>query len=392
MENHSNFNINEKKLIFGIGFIASMRTLGVSLIIPFLSIYATEIPYTTEALSGIAVGIFGISQTLLQIPMGRLSDRCGRKQIAILGLSIFFIGSILSGLSKNIYHLIFARFITGSGAFSGVTMAWLTDGIDKNRRTSALTYVALGIGIAVIIGFTTSPIIAGKIGIPHLFYLCAALISISIIYILLFMNNQGYDVNYNFHIRIRKDSLSSILRNRDLIRLNLLGFIGSLVHISIFFTLPILIKDKMEITQMWKLYVPISIIGTSFMFYFGQKADEIGIIRVAITAILFTIIGSIIPIFFNSLFSYILSFIIFYSGHSILSPVLPAAVSKHPNTQLNGTVMGILNSSQFMGFSAGGFLSGFMLNFDHRYLFIILLIFLIVSLYSMFRYNDFREA
>ena len=167
----NNMQRNEKKLISKISFVASMRTLGTSLIIPFIAIYAKELPDSTAYLSGIAFGVFGISQAVLQLPMGRLSDKWGRKETILLALSIYFIGTLLCGLSTNIYHLIFARFLSGVGAFTGVSMAWLTDGTDSERRNSALSYVGLSIGSAVIIGFPLSPILAYEYGIPTLFYI-----------------------------------------------------------------------------------------------------------------------------------------------------------------------------------------------------------------------------
>ena len=108
------------------GLLMGIRMLGVSMIIPVFSIFATGIGGSTHELAGVAVGIYGISQTIFQIPLGRLSDRWGRKQATLLGLAIFFIGTVLSGLSTNIYHLIVSRFIAGAGAVSGITMAWLT--------------------------------------------------------------------------------------------------------------------------------------------------------------------------------------------------------------------------------------------------------------------------
>jgi len=164
------FNSEEKKLIGGISLLLSIRMLGTSLIIPVFSIFATEIPESSVTLAGMAVGIFGISQMVFQVPMGRLSDRWGRKEATLLGLFVYLVGTIISGFSTNIYILIISRVIAGAGAVSGVTMAWLTDGITSDRRNSALSYVGMSIGMSVIIGFTISPIVAGNAGVPMLFF------------------------------------------------------------------------------------------------------------------------------------------------------------------------------------------------------------------------------
>ncbi|MDY6968619.1 MAG: MFS transporter [Spirochaetota bacterium] len=386
----NNMQRNEKKLISKISFVASMRTLGTSLIIPFIAIYAKELPDSTAYLSGIAFGVFGISQAVLQLPMGRLSDKWGRKETILLALSIYFIGTLLCGLSTNIYHLIFARFLSGVGAFTGVSMAWLTDGTDSERRNSALSYVGLSIGSAVIIGFPLSPILAYEYGIPTLFYISSALIFISIIFIILFMNNQ--DTEDRCDILIKKESLYAILRDYNIVKLNIIAFLSNLANSSIWFTMPLLIKEKMTITEMWKLYLPISVIGTSLMFYFNQKADKSGTIRTSLIAITFTLAGIIIPIVFINLISYIISFILLYSGNRILSPVITAAVSRYPNNCHKGSLMGILNSFQFMGFFIGGLLGGFMYKFGHQYLFSILFVLFLFCLYSIFTLTDSFEG
>ncbi len=151
------FNSTERRLIAGISLVMGIRMLGISMIIPVFSIFATELPGSTGALAGLAVGIFGIIQILLQVPIGKLSDRWGRKQVTLAGLVIYFVGSVLSGLAQNVHHLIAARLLSGAGAIQGVTMAWLTDGISIHRRNTALSYVGISMGLAVIFGFTLSP-------------------------------------------------------------------------------------------------------------------------------------------------------------------------------------------------------------------------------------------
>jgi len=388
MENNL-FNINEKKLIGSISLLLAIRTLAVSLIIPILSIYAIEISGSTSSLAGVAIGIFGISQTLLQIPMGFLSDKWGRRQTVILGLSIYLFGTILSGFSRNIYHLIVARMISGAGGVTGVTIAWLTDGIDKGKRNSALSYVGISIGTAVIIGFTLSPIIAGRLGLPILFYISGALISFLLLYIVCFIEDNHY--KYNLNINFNKKSISAILKNRDIIRLNLTGLIESLSLTSIFFIMPLLIKNEIGIINMWKIYIPVSVVGTIFMYYFAQKADKNGTVNIALIAILFSIIGVILPILFDDFYSIITSFILVYSGHCILSPILFAAVSKYPNKQLRGSAIGTINTFQFVGTSIGGFMSGIIYEYNYRYMFFVLAIFLCISFFSMHSFRDFKS-
>lgn len=389
LEMRSTFTGSEKKLIAGISLVLGMRMMGVSFIIPVFSIYATSIPGTTATLAGIAVGIFGLTQTLFQIPLGGLSDRWGRKKTTLLGLSLYLIGSLLCGASENVYHLIAGRFIAGAGAVTGVTMAWLTDGIDISRRNTALSYVGMAMGTSVILGFTMSPLIAGRSGIPVLFYLCAGMIFFSVVYIAVSMKSR--DVKHERSIRMEKGQIIRILKNRDLLRLNLTGFVVNLSLNGVFFMMPLLIHREMAIPDMWKIYVPMALIGTSCMYFITQKADVHGAVSISRIAFVLLLAGLAIPILLDQLSGYILSFIFFYSGFCILQPILPAAVSRHPNLHLKGIILSTFNSCQFIGSGVGGLLGGVMLAFDHRYLFIILLFAMLIGFLSMRGFTEYER-
>ena len=385
----SRFNSTEKKLILGISLVMGLRMLGVSMIIPIFSIFATELPRSTKALAGVAVGIFGIMQTILQIPVGRLSDRWGRKQVTIIGLFVYMVGTVLSGASRGIHHLIGARALAGSGAISGVTMAWLTEGVGENRRNAALSYVGISMGLSVIVGFTLSPLLAARVGIPFLFYLCAGIIFVTIIYTLRFTeNHESADDEV---IDIKKENLLAVMANRDLRKLNLIGFVANLNLNSAFFVMPLLIKESMGMSGMWKIYIPMSLTGTALMFYFGRTADRKGTVPVVMIGLVFELAGALTALMINSLPGNIASFILFYAGHCVLSPVLPAAASRHPNTRIKGTVMGLFNSCQFIGSGLGGVIAGALLEFDHRYVFGVVCFFLLTAFISAGRFRNFAE-
>lgn len=385
----NSFDTSEKKLIGGISLVLAMRMLGINLIIPILSIYASEIEDGTSALAGIAFGIFGIMQAIFQIPMGRLSDRWGRKQTTLLGLYIFAIGTILSGMALNIYHLIAARMIAGAGAVWSTTMAWLADGIEPQKRNEAFSYVGIFIGASVFLAFVLSPTIGGRIGYSYLFYICAGLIFISIFYISFNMKNrENGDERVN---TLNKEIIMQIFRNRDLKRLIITGIVMNTSLGINFFTMPILINRHMPVTSMWIIFAPMAIIGTTFMYFLSREADTRGTVPISMIGLSFILISTFIILVMNNLFAFIISFILFYSGFCILSPVMPAAVSKFPNTQIRGTVMSIFKSFTFLGSSIGGFMSGILLETDHRYLFGILLVLLVCALFAISGYNDFSD-
>ncbi len=386
---NSPFNSHERKLITGISLIMGIRMLGVSMIFPVFSIFATSLPHSTATLAGLAVGIFGIIQVIVQVPIGRLSDLWGRKQVTLLGLGVYFIGSILSGLSQSIHHLILARLISGAGAINGVTMAWLTDGVSDGKRNSALSYVGISMGLAVIFGFTLSPIVADKIGIPYLFYICAAIILVTILYTALYLDRGEGLIDES--IEIKKESFLQLMQNRDLLRLNIIGFVGNISLASVFFIMPLLFKQEIGMSHMWRIYIPVALLGTASMFIFGKLADLYGTVPITTIGLAMEFAGIAIMIFFPGIIACIASFVLFYTGHCILSPVLPAAVSRYPNARLKGTVMSIFNSFQFLGSGIGGLASGIITEYDHRYIFIVLVVLVSAAIASLAGYGNFSR-
>ncbi|HSV97824.1 MAG TPA: MFS transporter [Spirochaetota bacterium] len=389
MESES-FNSTERRLIGGISLVMGIRMLGISMIIPVFSIFATELPGSTGALAGLAVGIFGIIQIILQVPIGKLSDHWGRKQVTLAGLVIYFIGSVLSGLSQNVYHLIAARVLSGAGAIQGVTMAWLSDGISIRRRNTALSYVGIAMGLAVIFGFTLSPIIAAKINIPVLFFTCAGLILVTILYTVFFMDNHTI-IDEGLPI-IKTERITELMKNADLNRLNIIGFVGNLNINAVFFVMPLIFKREMGMEAMWKIFIPVSLVGTALMFVFGRAADRRGSAAIINVGLGFEFAGILMAVFFSGLAASIVSFFLFYAGHCILSPVLPAAASRYPNAQLKGTVLSIFNSSQFLGSGIGGLLSGLILEMDYRHVFVAAAAFTIAAFIAIAGYRDFERG
>ncbi len=385
------FSSAEKKLIGGMGLLMGIRMLGISMIIPVFSIFATGISGSTHELAGVAVGIYGISQTIFQIPLGRLSDRWGRKQATLLGLTIFFIGTVLSGISTNIYHLIVSRFIAGAGAVSGITMAWLTDGIDTDRRNAALSLAGISIGVAVIAGFTLSPAIAGYLGIPYLFHTCAAITLVSILFTMKYLENHrtnGAD-REGQSLRIRNVAL--ILKNPDILRLNAAGLVGNMSLTGMFFIMPLLIKEEFGLLSMWKIYVPMALTGTVCMYFFGRQADRIGTVRIAAAGFAFEIAGALLSLVSRGPAALIAAFMLFYIGHCIISPVLPAAVSKHPSEEHRGTVMGIFNSSQFIGSGLGGLACGILYSFSPDCIFLCITVVILILLYAFSGFRNYSS-
>lgn len=386
----STFNGNERRLILGMSLLAGIRALGVSMIMPVLSFYATNLPGTTAPLAGIAMGIFAISQMLFQIPMGYLSDHLGRKTTTIIGSFICLLGTILCGLAGNIYFLIFARAVAGAGAVSGVAMTWITEGVNKKCRNKSMAYMGMGIGMAVIIGFPLSWFITSIRPANYVFYFCAFFLILALAYTFRFVEDKNHhhrDANeiHSFDKTIK--TFKYLLRNGNFLRLSAVGFSINVCFAGVFYIMPILILGQTQLGSMWKIFAPTAVIGTVLMFYFAHQADKNGSVQTVLTGLAFEFTGVLIPLLSHSVFFLIPALIIFYSGHCILSATLPVAISHFPAQKFKGTVMSIFMSVQFLGMGFGGIVSGFILKFSSNGLFGFLCIIIFCAMAAMTGYK-----
>jgi MFS family permease len=356
------FSGRERHLIVGMGLLTGIRTLGASMIMPVFSYYALHQAGATEQMVGIAIGIFGISQMLFQVPMGSLSDRWGRKRMTIFGSLIFIAGIVLCGLSRDVYMLTASRFIAGAGAVSGVAMTWITDGVGEERRNAAVACLGLCIGAAVIAGFPLSWAIAGAWGARNVFYATAFFSLVAVGYALFFIRDDGpagavQELSFS---RIGR-CLGELAGSPDMLRLVLSGFIGSACLSGVFYIMPLLIARETHIDHMWRIFAPAAVVGTALMFYFAKRADSCGTVRIAMIGFALELAGVALPVTSHSFRMLVVSLVLFYSGHCILSPLLPVAVSRYPEQGARGTVMSVFTMFQFLGTGVGGMAAGFLL-------------------------------
>lgn len=386
------FNHQERKLITGISYMMFIRWLGIAILIPVMSIIAAELPGSTLVLAGVALGVFGIAQIVFLIPIGWLSDRWGRKKVTIMGLTVYGVGMLLSGLSVSIHQLIVARVIAGSGAMQGVTMAWLTDGVREERRNAAMSYVGVSIGAALIIGFAVGPVITGILGTAWLFHICAIMTLGAIVVTTLFLKEHRVASELvmapDLHIDGR---FRTILKSPDMQRIVIISITSNILMSGVFFALPLMLKQHIPLASFWKINVPMAVLGTLCMFFFAKRADRIGIVPTVIIGCGFELAG-LIAAFFEGMPWLTAAFILFYCGHCVLSPVLPAAVSFYPNSRNRGVVMSIFNTAQFIGSGLGSLLAGWLMDRSYVLLLAVMAVTLLAGTAAMAGYRRFRGS
>ena len=168
-------NRTELRATLAIGSLFVFRMLGLFMILPIFALQASQYSDMTPRLVGMALGIYGLSQAFLQIPLGSLSDRIGRKQVILLGLAIFGLGSFIAGSATSIYTVILGRCLQGAGAIGSTTLALLADVTDPKNRTKAMAIVGALIGASFMLAMILGPVLSHFVGVKGIFWLTGLL-------------------------------------------------------------------------------------------------------------------------------------------------------------------------------------------------------------------------
>ena len=387
------FSGEELKSIAGLSSVIGFRMLGLSMLIPVFSVYAIGLPEATPFLAGVAFGIYGLTQAFLQIPFGYMSDRLGRKPVVAVGLLIFGVGSILAAITDDIYILIIARFLQGAGAIASTCFAWIADLTHESRRNMAMAFMGIAVGGSVVAGMIAGPLIGGAMGVPFLFWLATAFSVVAIFITLLALKEPvqaGGEQEADFTLDPWK-ALSYVAKP-DLIKLDIAGFMLNMTMIAVFFAIPIQLAEKFPMSELWKIYVPLSVFGAMAMMLSSHRADNRSPKNVISGAIGFIAISVGLLAFSTGFPMTLGGFSIFFAAFSVLEAVLPAAVSKLADPVHKGAIIGVYNFSQFMGTFLGGVLAGIFAGEDARILFAFLAVANIVTVIVVFSARGVQRA
>jgi len=384
-------NLTEKLFTFKVSLIMGVRMLGLFMLFPVMSIYASEYDNSSPFLIGLAIGIYGLTQALFQIPFGYFSDRYGRKPLLILGLCIFFIGSILSANSTDIIFVVIGRALQGGGAISAVLMAFLADSVSAQSRVKANAFVGFQIGLAFMLSLIIGPIITSSAGLSGLFWVIG-LLSIFAIFIVVTLPSAKPIKYYNLSIAIFREIL-----NPKLLRLDFSIFCLHMILSSSFIVMPLLIIENNIVTMVdnWQLYIPamlFSFIGMLPLIILSEKYKKTKSILLFCIAILILSQGMFFTLNLNfSVFLLILT--IFFVAFNSIEAILPSLLSKIASTSKRGLAMGIFSTSQFLGTFFGGAIGGLIYNiYDLNSVFLLSIFVAIIWWFSIITLPQKLEA
>ena len=349
-------NSTERLFALKVSLIMSVRMLGLFMLFPVMSVYASDYDSSTPFLIGMAIGVYGLTQALLQIPFGYLSDRFGRKPILIIGLLIFLLGSIVAANASNIIFVVIGRALQGGGAISAVLMAFLADSISENNRAKANAFVGFQIGVAFMLSLIIGPIITSRIGLSGLFWVIGLLSIIAMLIVLPLKHSKPVNY-YQLSFRAFKESLT-----RELVTLDFSVFSLHLILASGFIVMPLLIMDNQIVSMIdnWQLYLPavlLSFIGMIPLIIISEKFKKT---KYILLLSIFLLIASQI-IFFTANLNFpvfLLTLTIFFVAFNTVEAILPSLLSRTASTSKRGLAMGIFSTSQFLGTFIGGAIGG----------------------------------
>jgi len=358
----------ELRATLSLASIYGLRMLGMFLILPIFAIYASTLPDKPSGLMvGLALGAYGLTQALLQLPFGMASDKYGRKPMIYIGLGIFALGSMVAALAMNIEGVIIGRAIQGAGAVSAVVTALVADLTRDEHRTKAMATIGGTIGIAFALSLVAGPILNDWIGVPGIFFL-TGILTLAAIAVVKYVVPDPVDSHYHSDASAAPAKLKDVLKNTQLLRLNYGIFALHAAQMAMFVVVPFAINQSsaMDVSQHWKIYLPVVVAAFVLMvpaIIYGEKQSKMKQVFVAAIAVML-----LAQIMFAVSISYfwgiVASLTIYFIAFNLLEASLPSLISKIAPAAAKGTAMGVYNTSQSLGIFVGGALGGYL---SHTY-------------------------
>ncbi|AZN67880.1 MULTISPECIES: MFS transporter [Acinetobacter] len=352
-------NALERRSTFALSSIFALRMLGLFMIIPVFAVAGQSYQYATPALIGLAVGVYGLTQALLQIPFSLLADRFSRKPLVVLGLLLFALGGAIAAMSETIYGVIIGRAIAGAGAVSAVVMALLADVTREEQRTKAMAIMGMSIGLSFVVAFSLGPWLTSLVGISGLFWVTTLMGLIAIVMLLLVPKVTRHHRNFQ---QGYLPQLKQVIQMADLNRLHISVFALHLLLTAMFIYVPSQLIEYAQIplSQHGWVYLPLLLISLFFAFPSIIVAEKYRKMRgIFLSAIAGIIVGLFILIFgYESKYVLLAGLGIFFIAFNVMEALLPSWLSKSAPLQSKATAMGINASAQFLGAFCGGILGG----------------------------------
>jgi MFS family permease len=351
----------ELRATVGLASIFGLRMLGMFIVLPVLALYAETLPGGRDhTLVGLALGAYGLTQALLQVPFGWASDRCGRKPIIVAGLVIFALGSFIAAWAPTIAWTIIGRSVQGAGAISAAVIALTADLTRDVVRSRAMAAIGMTIGATFALSLVIAPALTPAIGVPGIFVLTGVL-ALGAIALLRY---AVPDASPMPRPQDTRSQWKRVFADRDLLRLNYGIFALHAALMALFVQVPFMLRDNgVAAPRHWLVYLPVLAASVVLMLPALWQADRpgrgkpvfVGAVAVLLAGqALLAAAGASLPLTIGAL-------VVFFTAFNLLEATLPSLVSKFAPAAVKGTAVGVYSSVQFfgafVGAAAGGWLS-----------------------------------
>ena len=350
----------ERRAVSALALIFGLRMFGLFLVLPVLALYADGLPGATPLMVGLALGVYGLTQAIFQIPFGRLSDRFGRKRLITFGVLLFALGSVVSAEAATVPGMIVGRALQGAGAIAAVVLALLADLTREQQRIKATAWVGGMIGVAFLTALMGGSVLEGWVGVPGLFYL-AAFAALMVMPVLWWGVPTPVHSGNLVYSRCRGD-WSSVFSNRHLLRLDFGVFVQHLSLMALFVAVPPALVDVLGLgsPDHWRVYVPVlvaSVVAMLPLLLLSMRSGKsYTAFRVALSLMLIS--AALLAWAAGQGWGLVGGLVIFFTGFNLLEALLPSLVSRVAPSPLKGTALGVYNTCQFVGVFVGGAVGG----------------------------------
>jgi MFS family permease len=353
----------ERRTVSSLALLYSFRMLGLFMVLPLLALYAADLPGADPLTIGLALGVYGLSQALLQIPLGWLSDKLGRKPVIVGGLLVFALGSVVAGMAETIEGVVLGRALQGAGAIASTVMALVADLTREEQRTKAMAIVGMSIGLSFAMALVLGPLVAAAGGLSAVFWFTTVLAIVGVAIVLLLVPTPPVGQMYD-EVGARRGLFARSLQDAGLLRLNFAVFSLHFVLMALFLVVPGLLLEVADLNRNshWMVYLPallLSIVGMVPMMIMAERKGRLHAMFL-LAIVLLILAMTVISAPASPVLLY-LGMWLFFVGFNYLEATLPSLVSKMVFAGGKGTALGVYSTCQFLGAFAGGALGGWLL-------------------------------
>jgi len=349
----------ERRATLSLASIYGLRLLGMFIILPVFALYAEALPGgASHTLIGVALGAYGLTQAILQIPFGWASDRWGRKPVIYAGLAVFALGSFIAAAADTIGWVIVGRCLQGAGAISAAVIALTADLTRDTVRTRAMAVIGITIALTFAASLIAGPVLKAWMGVPGIFALTGVLALAAIAVVRYAVPDPDHASDERSVSRVQ---FAQVLVDTQLVRLNFGTFVLHAVLMAMFTQIPFALRDNgLAAERHWVVYFPVLIVSLLLMLPFIRQVDRPGRGKPLLNAAVVVLLGAQIALAFtqHALLALCIAMTFFFAALNLLEAMLPSLISKCAPVDARGAAIGVNSSMQFLGAFVGAAAGG----------------------------------